>query len=244
MKAVILNICPEARIVDISHEIERFNIRMGAYILACAAPCFSKGTIHMTVVDPGVGTKRKHILIQTEQAYFVGPDNGVLALAARKKEIEHIYEITNRELMMPKVSNTFHGRDIFAPAAAHLAKGIASSVFGSEIRGFVEPSYTRIIRKKDKLIGEALYVDCFGNIITNFSNKELKINASDEIAVKLGKSKLKLRIAKAYGDAKERQILATIGSHGFLEISINQGDVAQYFKTRAGDTIIISRPRN
>jgi S-adenosylmethionine hydrolase len=245
MKGVILGICPDARIVDVSHEIEKFNIRMGAFILACAAPSFPKGTIHVAVVDPGVGTKRKPILIQTKQAYFIGPDNGILTLAAEKQGIEHVYEITKTKLIRTEVSSTFHGRDIFAPTAAHLTNGIAPSMYGPEIRDFVEPSFTSIIRNKDRLIGEVLYVDCFGNIITNFGGKELKkIDASDEIAVKLGKVKLKLRITRAYGDAKERQILAIIGSHGFLEISVNQGDASEYFKARATDTIMVSHPRN
>ena len=120
MKGVILTINPKATVIDITHNIEKFNIRMAAFMLASAAPYFPKGTIHLAVVDPGVGTKRRAILVQTKQGFFVGPDNGVLMLAAQSQGIEHIYELSNPNLMLPQNSNTFHGRDIFAPAAAHL----------------------------------------------------------------------------------------------------------------------------
>jgi hypothetical protein len=173
MKAVILDINPEATVVDITHEIEKFNIRMGAYILASAFQYFPKGTIHLAVVDPGVGTQRQPILIQTKHSYFVGPDNGVLALAANSQGIEHSYEITNRKLVLPKISCTFHGRDVFAPAAAHLTKGIQPEKFGPEIHETVMPKFAKIVRRKDMLIGEVMHVDGFGNIITNFGKKKL-----------------------------------------------------------------------
>src|SRR5512139_642490 len=118
MKAVVLGICPTATIVDVTHEIEKFNVRAGAYILASVAPYFPKGTIHVAVVDPEVGTRRQPLLVQTKHAFFIGPDNGLLLLASEKEGIVETRIITNRGLMLPKVSNTFHGRDVFAPAAA------------------------------------------------------------------------------------------------------------------------------
>ncbi len=124
MKGVILTINPKATIIDVTHSVEKFNIGVGAFMLASAAPFFPKGTIHLAVIDPGVGTERRAILIQTKKGFFVGPDNGVLILAAQNQDIEHIYEISNPKFMLPQVSSTFHGRDVFAPAAAHLDKGI------------------------------------------------------------------------------------------------------------------------
>src|SRR5208283_4092285 len=114
MKGVILTINPKAALIDITHEVEKFNIRMAAFMLASAAPYFPQGTIHMAVVDPGVGTQRRAILIQTKRSVFVGPDNGILILAAQPRGIEHAYQLTNPKFMLPKISNTFHGRDIFA----------------------------------------------------------------------------------------------------------------------------------
>jgi len=244
MKAVILSISPNTTIVDISHEIEKFSIRMGAYVLTSASPYFPKGTIHVAVVDPGVGTKRRHLLIQTRQGFYVGPDNGVLALAAKNQGIEHIYEISNRKLMMPKISSTFHGRDIFAPAAAHLANGTSPAEFGPEIDRIVIPRFAKIVKGKDGLVGEVIHVDGFGNIITNFGCKELElINVEDMVNVKLKEVKLKLKFCKAYAEVEPQKPLAIIGSHNFLEISINQGNAAQTFKIKSGEKVELYRPK-
>lgn len=240
MKAVILSVSPNTTIVDIAHHIEKFNIRMGAYVLASAAPYFPKGTIHVVVVDPGVGTKRRPILIQTKHSYYIGPDNGVLALAAKSQGIEHIYEITNRKLMLPKVSNTFHGRDVFAPAAAHLANGTQSSEFGSEIQEVVMPEFAKIIRRKDMLVGEVMHIDGFGNIITNFREKDLEsMDIKTTVNLKLKNTKLKLKLCKAYEEVEPQKPLAIIGSHNFLEISINQGDAAERFRIKSGDKVTL-----
>ena len=116
---------------------------MGAFMLASAAPYFPKGTVHLAVVDPGVGTERRAILIQTKKGFFVGPDNGVLMLAAQNQGIEHIYQLTNPKLMLPEISNTFHGRDIFAPAAAYLDIGVKPAEFGPEINDPVKPAFAQ-----------------------------------------------------------------------------------------------------
>jgi len=240
MKAVILSINPNAAIVDISHETEKFNIRMGAYILASASPYFPKGTIHVAVVDPSVGTKRRPLLIQTARSYYIGPDNGVLVLAANSQQIEHIYEISNRKLMLPKISSTFHGRDIFAPAAAHLAKGTEPAEFGPEIDKIAIPKFAKVIKRNDVLVGEVIHADGFGNIITNFGEKEVELMKIKHIAnVKLGNARLKLRFCKAYTDVAPQKPLALIGSHKFLEISINQGNAAEVFKIRSGDKVTL-----
>ena len=238
MKAVILGICPNAVIVDITHEIAKFNIRMGAYVLASAVPYFPEGSIHVAVVDPGVGTRRCPIVIQTKQSFFVGPDNGLLVSAAEKQGIIRIHELTNPRLMLPKVSSTFHGRDIFAPAAAHLMNGVKPEEFGPEIREAAKPEFTKVTRKNDALVGEVLHVDGFGNIITNIKEKEVAQNhVKGEVNVELAGYKLKLKFCKAYGETKPHKPLALIGSHGFLEISINQGNAAEKFETKLGDKI-------
>jgi hypothetical protein len=242
MKAVILGICPDVTVVDISHEIEKFNVRMGAYILATASPYFSKGTIHVAVVDPGVGTERRAIVIQTRQSLYVGPDNGVLALAAKNQKAEHVYEITNREFMLPRISSTFHGRDVFAPVAAHLAKGMPPAKFGREIFKIVTPDFAKVVRKRNVWIGEVMYVDGFGNIITNLGEKEIEsMNIKDAVNVKLKNVKLKLKLCKTYAEAGHRKPLAIIGSHNFLEISINQGNAAETFQTETGDKVTLYR---
>jgi hypothetical protein len=241
MKAVILSLSPNARIVDISHEIEKFNIRMGAYVLAAASIYFPEGTVHMAVVDPGVGTKRRPVILQTEKAFFVGPDNGLLALAARHTgKIKQIRRIANKELMLPKVSNTFHGRDIFAPAAAHLANGKKLEEFGPRISKILMPAFAKIARKRDMLVGEVIHVDDFGNIITNLGEKELEsVGVNSMVDIRLGNSGLKLKFCKVYGEVEGRNGLVLIGSHGFLEVAINQGNAAEVFAARVGDEVTL-----
>jgi len=240
MKAVILSISPNATIVDVTHEIEKFNIKMGAYVLASASPYFPKGTTHVAVVDPGVGTKRHPIIIQTKHGFYVGPDNGVLVLAARSQGVEHTYEIANCKLLLPKISSTFHGRDIFAPAAAHLANGTPPAEFGPEIHEIVTPEFAKIIRRKDMLVGEVIHVDNFGNIITNLGEREIELTkVKDMVDVKLRDVRLKLKFCKAYAEVEPQKPLAVIGSHNFLEISINQGNAAEIFKIKSGDKVTL-----
>ena len=241
MKAAILRISPNAVIVDITHEIAKFDIRMGAYTLASAVPYFPKGSVHVAVVDPGVGTRRRPILIQTRQGFFVGPDNGILFLAAEKQGIICVHKLVNSRLMLPKVSNTFHGRDIFSPAAAHLLNGVKSTDFGPEICEAAKPEFAKVKRRKRILVGEVLHVDGFGNIITNINEHELAQNhIKDVISVKLPRIKLKLTLCKAYGETKLHEPLALIGSHGFLEIALNQDSAADKFKTKPGDALSIA----
>ena len=238
MKAAILSICPTTVIVDITHKIAKFNTRMGAYTLASAAPYFPKGSVHVAVVDPGVGTQRRPILIQTTQAFFIGPDNGILVLAAEKQGITCIHEISNSQFMLPKVSNTFHGRDIFAPAAAHLLNGVKPEEFGPKISEAVKPEFAKVTLRNGVLVGEVLNVDGFGNIITNINEKEAEQNnLTGAVSVELPGYKLKLRFCKAYGEAGSKDPLALIGSQGFLEIALNQDNAATKFKAKPGDKI-------
>lgn len=243
MKAVILSICPSATIIDITHQIEKFNVRMGAYTLAAAAPYFPKGTIHVAVVDPGVGTKRQAILVQTKKSHYIGPDNGVLTLAAKNQGIKHIYRVENPKFMLPRISDTFHGRDVFAPAAAHLANGISPSEFGREIRKIVTLRFAKITKRENTLTGEVIHIDGFGNIVTNLREKDLEsMGIKKTVNLKLKNTKLKLKLCKAYGEVNARQPLVIIGSHNFLEISINQDNAAENFQIRVGDKVTLYHP--
>ena len=237
MKGAILTINPNANIVDVSHGVDKFNVRMGAFMLASAAPYFPKGTIHLAVVDPGVGTERRAILVQTKQGFFVGPDNGVLMLAAQAQGIEHVYELANPKFMLPQVSCTFHGRDIFAPAAAYLDKGVDPKEFGPEITDAVTPKFAAVERKDGSLFGEVLHVDGFGNVITNIAQNE--VSTAKAVKVNLHHISLQLTITQTYGQAKPQEPVALIGSHGFLELALNQGSFAEKYRVRAGDRIEI-----
>lgn len=241
MKAAILSICSNATIIDVTHQIEKFNVKMAAYLLASAAPYFPDGSIHVTVVDPGVGTKRGPIIVQTKKGFFVGPDNGVLTMAVNRVEGEkHVFCITNKELMLPDVSKTFHGRDIFAPAAAHLANGTSPTRFGREIAGMISPEFAGVIKKKDYLEGQIVHVDDFGNMITNLTKKDLEaLRIKNEARIKVGGSTLLLKIRKAYGDVEKQQPLVVVGSHGFLEIAVNRGNAAHVFNAKVGTKIAV-----
>jgi len=242
MKAVILGINPNANIIDITHDINKFDVRTAAYTLACAAPFFPKGTVHVAVVDPGVGTRRWPILVQTPKAFYVGPDNGAATLAAGNEGIEHIFRITNRRFMLSTISNTFHGRDIFAPVAAHLTRGTQPTELGPETEKILTPKFARVAKKKNMLISEVLHIDSFGNIITNIREEELhSINIEETVNIKINNHKLRMKLGKAYADVKKGEPVALFGSHGFLEISVNQDSGAATFKVKAGDRITLFR---
>ena len=241
MKAAILGICPAATIIDVTHEVEKFNVRMGAYILASAARHFPKGTIHVAVVDPEVGTQRQPLLIQTNNGFLIGPDNGLIALASEREGIVEVRQITNRRLMLPQVSNTFHGRDLFAPAAAHVANGVPPEEFGPVARDFMRPNFARITFSGTTLMGEVLYVDGFGNVITNISEKDLTQLQLRRGSLTLNARKLQFEICKTYGENKPHQFLTLVGSHGYLEIAVCQGNAAEMVGAKVGDRIRLTK---
>jgi S-adenosylmethionine hydrolase len=237
MKGVILNINPCSIIVDITHEINKFNIQTGAFMLASAAPFFPKGTVHVAIVDPGVGTKRRALLITTKQGYFIGPDNGLLLLAAKHQEITGVYEITNSKYLLADLSDTFHGRDVFAPVAAYLEKGVDSAEFGSKIDDPVKPDFIQVEHEKDNIICRVLYIDSFGNIITNLEKTWLPKGI---LNIKFQNDDwFELKLKKTYGETKPNDTIALIGSHGFLEIAVNQGNAADMYHVKVGTRVAL-----
>ncbi len=224
MKGKILSINPNAKIVDITHEIMPQNIRQGAFVLYSIVPYFKKA-IHIGVVDPGVGTERKAIIIECRNAYFVGPDNGLFIPAAKKLGIKKIYEIK----VSRKASPVFHGRDVFAPVAAKLSTGIKAKELGKEIKKYVELDFGKATVEKGRIKGKVLFIDRFGNIITNITKENLE---AKEFHVKMGVVEKKIKLYPSYGYAKKGEILAVIGSSGFLEIARREGNAAKYFDAK------------
>ena len=242
MKGVMLSICPEATIIDISHEIPKFDVRAGALVLAQAAPWFPPGTIHVGVVDPGVGTVRRAIAVVSERFIFIGPDNGLLMLAALRDGLKAVYAIEERDLMLERISRTFHGRDIFAPVAARIASGLDPSEVGPKISDYVVPGFARRGLSGDKLFGEVMYIDGFGNIITNVSEDLLElIGASEgsELAIRIGDRRLRLKLHSAYGEVEPGSLLAIVDSWGMLEIAVNLGNAAEKLAVRPGEPVEI-----
>lgn len=242
MKAVIMSLCSDATIVDISHQVDKFNVRMGAYILASVSPFFPKDTIHVGVVDPGVGTKRRALCIEAKGCVFLGPDNGLLILAAKARGIDRVYEVTNRRLMLSTVSNTFQGRDVFCPVAAHLANGTLPSDVGPETRRLVIPEFAKVVRERYKIVGEVVYIDDFGNVITNMAEFEVEsIGRAREVKLRVGRSGLLVDFCEAYADVKPGRPVVLIGSHGFLEISMNQSSAERELHAKIGDKVTVYR---
>jgi S-adenosyl-L-methionine hydrolase (adenosine-forming) len=221
MKGVMLGIAPTAHIVDITHEIAPFEVNQAAFTIAQAAQWFPKGTVHVVVVDPGVGTARRPILVEAAGQRFIGPDNGVFTMIYQSGP-HKVREIANPKLMLKTVSRTFHGRDVFAPAAAHLASGMAAARFGKLIRDYVRSETVKpALAKKQRWSGSVLKVDHFGNLITNFDMREFGELRTHAFEILAG-SQIIRRLALTYAESGIGELVAIEGSSGFLEISANQ----------------------
>jgi S-adenosylmethionine hydrolase len=238
MKGVISSIT-EARVIDISHEVSPQNVREGAFILWTTAPFFPVGTVHVAVVDPGVGTQRKGLVIATKKQVLVGPDNGLLLPTAHLLGDFTVYEITNPKYMIHPLSRTFHGRDIFAPVAAYIARGVAFQDIGTITTHYVDLQFTMGEHRGDCLVGKILYIDRFGNLITNIPEEILpKETAGRTISLVAGDRRWEhLPFALAYGYVEPGNVLLTIGSNHFLEISVNKGSAAQTLGLKEDDTV-------
>jgi len=241
MKAVILKINPKAKILDLSHNVERQNITEAALLLKSSFRYFPKGTIFLVIVDPGVGSKRKVIAVKTKNYIFVGPDNGVLSLALKETGIDKIIEISNKKYFLKPVSDTFHGRDIFSPVAGFLSKGVSLENFGKDINGFKDLDLPKVKIKDDKLFGEIIYIDGFGNLISNVQ-RDILYDFVDKRRFKIYfKKKIFEGINRSYAETKIGEPLVIFGSFNNLEISVNQRNALNYFKAKKGDLLKIVR---
>ena len=235
MKGVILSLCPRAPIVDISHGVQAGDIVAGALVLREAYSFFPPGTVHMGVVDPGVGGERAPIAVRTKRYLFVGPDNGLVSLAAGEDGVEEIVSIEMPRFMLEEVSGTFHGRDIFAPAAAHLAGGVRMDELGPRLEGMKRLEIGAVRREGQSIEGEVIYADRFGNLITNIRREEI---GSEKIEVEVGGESVRGLLA-SYSSAAPGEPLALIGSGGYLEISVNGGSAAERFGAVRGSPVKI-----
>ncbi len=220
MKGVIYNINPSAQLVDICHNITAHSIQQASFALSSSYKYFPEGTIYLVVVDPGVGGSRRAIILKTPQYLFVAPDNGVLSFIA-EEECEEVVEITNASYFLKDVSNTFHGRDVFAPVAAHLSLGINIYNFGprlEDIERFTLSS-PHILPNGD-IIGRIVYIDRFGNLITNISSEILSLYSSERVVIEIRGIKI-YNISSSYSSVSKGEPVALIGSSGNLEIAVN-----------------------
>lgn len=222
MKGVILSINPRAAIIDISHQIPPQDIMAGAFVLSQAAPFFPKGTIHMAIVDPGVGGKRRPILIRTDRYFFVGPDNGIFDIALQRENIKQKIHLTSRKYFLGYISSTFHGRDIFSPVAAYLSLGIDPALFGKNIKRAAKLDFKKPVARDGKITGRIIHIDRFGNLITNIDERLLKMVFKNRpFKAKVSGAIIKKNLL-SYAYAKENEAVSLIGSSGLLEISVKE----------------------
>lgn len=242
MKGVLLSLDSEATIVDIDHNIRPQDIRHGAYVLRAAVPHFPFA-IHLGIVDPGVGTARRALVVVCEGALLLGPDNGLLIPAARHLGMKGVREITNRKLMAKDVSSTFHGRDLFAPVAAHLMTGTKVKDVGPVVKDFVDLDFGTPRTTKDGLEGTVLTTDRFGNIITNIPRDivERSWKVGGSIHVGLGGYEASLPLVSTYGEVPAGEFLATFSSSGFLEVARREGNAAFHLHISPGLPVTLRR---
>jgi len=243
IKGVILGIVPDAELVDICHTVQAFDILDGALALAHAYSYFPSGTVHLVIVDPGVGSARRPIVASSEEYNFVAPDNGVLSLMYAREERLSVRHITSDHYFLQPLSNTFHGRDIFAPVAAYLAKGVVDEKFGEEITDYVRFNAPKPKAVDEKTLrGVVLRVDRFGNLITNFTPQDIPALFQAEPAafkIVIGKGEVS-KIRQNYAEGTPGEVFAIIGSMGYLEISANRGAAAQLLNVGKGAEVMIA----
>lgn len=229
MKGVILNINPEAQIVDICHDISAYDVLEGAFAIAQAYRYFPPRTIHLVVVDPGVGTARRPLLVAADKYYFVAPDNGVLSLVYDREENALVRHITSTHYFLEPVSQTFHGRDVFAPIAGWLSRLVDSDKFGDPITDFVRFHVPPPKRVNERLLkGMVLRVDRFGTLVTNLTPEDLpQLFAENppDFKIIIGKTEI-ARLKTTYAQGAPGEVFAILGSSGYLEISANRGSAA------------------
>ncbi len=229
MKGAILSINPEARIIDISHMVKVGDISHAAGLIKETFKFFPKGTIHVVVVDPGVGGDRRPILIKTENYFFIGPDNGLFWPIVSSTKHAEIIHLTEKSYFLPHISRTFHGRDIFSPVAAHLSLGIDPFKMGRAITDPVKLDLPVPQQNGGILSGQVIRVDNFGNMITNIRTQDIdQISGKSGIGIRVGGLEIN-GIHETYTDEKEGELMALIGSSEYLEIAINLGRACDRF---------------
>ena len=239
---VILKVNPDAHIVDINHHVAPFDILDGALTIGAAYRYFPGRTIHLVIVDPGVGTQRRPILVSGEHHYFIAPDNGVLSLVYEKEPGVSVRHITAEHYFLNPISDTFHGRDIFAPVAGWLSKIGQPTSFGEEVSDYVRFTLPKPQASDNVAKGVVLRIDNFGNLMTNFSAEDVsQWTAGGKIRLRIGGREIH-QLAQAYAQGTPGEPFAIVGSSGFLEISLHKDNAARALGVGRGAEVILERP--
>ncbi len=239
MKGVIARINPHAVVVDLTHGVPPQDILAAAMVLSHAVKYFPQKAIHVAVVDPGVGSTRRPLLVNVDETYFIGPDNGVLSLAWEGRQPNRIIHLSNPRYYLQPTSGTFHGRDIFAPAAAYLSLGIAPEAFGDPLDDCVRIRRPEIVRAERALTGEVVYIDAFGNLFTNIKEQDLTELDRENVSIVVGEVTIR-GLSPHYSAAEGGRQVALINSWGVLEIALNKGNIARRFNIKIGEKVHVS----
>lgn len=234
MKGVIYTINPSVRIIDITHAIPPQNIKAAAYIVKSSWRYHPPGSVHLVVVDPGVGSKRRGIILEGERHWFVGPDNGLFSYVIKEARITNAYLIQNPNLSLKEISETFHGRDVFAPCAAYISKGVKAEDFGPRIDDPIILDLAPRV-EGDLILGEVLYIDHFGNIVTNITKRDIP---QGPVSIEIRDWRIE-GLSRFYSQVEEGRVLALFGSTGHLEVSINLGDAAKVLGVKYGERVVV-----
>ena len=242
VKGSIKSINPTVEIIDLSHQIKPFDVRSAAWIIFNAYKFFPQNSIHLVVVDPAVGSSQRRILLTNGNYHFVGPDSGVFSYILNEgSDHWRSYQLTNPELFLKNVSSSFHARDIFGPVAAHLSKGVSPEKVGPgiEVSSINKSICKQVMNNGNKINGEIVYIDRFGNLITNILSSLVAQTVSNSFVCSIKETKIK-HLSSTYSSSAEGEILVFPGSHGFLEIAVNQGSARDRLKCGIGDPVLIN----
>lgn len=242
MQGVIYRINPCASIVDLSHQVPPQGIRAAAYVLRRAYPYFPPGTVHAVVVDPGVGTERRAIAVQSTNAFFVAPDNGALTYVlqdlSHRRDKPRIINLTNSAYWLPSLSRVFHGRDIFAPVAAHLSLGVDITALGEEIHDVVMLPPLHLEISEARVSGQVAHIDRFGNLLTNIDQSALA-SLGDTVAVSIAERRID-GLSKTFAEGQARQLIAYIDSSNHLAIAVVAGSAQELLNAHVGDLVEVA----
>lgn len=242
MKGAIFSINPAVTVLDLNHDIGQFDIRQAAYLLAASCRYFPAHTIFVVVVDPGVGTARRPLLVHTQaDKYYVGPDNGVLTLVLEHEGWHHAYVLQQVGYFRDRISSTFHGRDIFAPVAAHLANGVAATAFGPEVEEVVRLPYHKAQRQGQVITGEIIHIDHFGNVITNIPAAFLStLTPGHMLTVAVQEHTHRVPLLTTYGTAPAGQLFGLINSSDAFELALPQHNAAAALHVHPGELVTLT----
>ena len=235
MKGAVLAIAPDATLVDVSHRVPPQDVASGTYVLSSAYRYFPVGTVHLAVVDPGVGSARRAIVVETQHYLFVGPDNGLFSAVFEREMKWKVVEIRNTAFFRPAVSPTFHGRDVFGPVAAHLSNGVPTEELGPPVADPNRLDLWTVHARGNQVAGRIVHVDGFGNAISNLGRQHV---GCGEVRVRIGKNQFD-GISRTYADVPKGETLVLYGSEDTLEVAINGGNAARKLGLRRGDRITV-----